>query len=306
MNKAVAVIYGLAIVGGLATLVAVVRDEGHDRAKPGLPVADTPIQPVQIAASGIVEASTGTIAIGTPVAGIVSRMVVSWGDRVVKGQPLFQIDARDVADTRAAAVAQVAAARATLAPAEQKLRAAERLQADGFVTKQELVQRRGEYQAAAAAIAAARADIARIDAEIARRTVRAPVSGRILKIEVRPGEFAGGSTGSSPVLLMGSDSPLYIRADVDEHDAWRVKPGIAATAYVPGNHTLNTRLNFVRIEPYVLPKTSLTGSATERTDTRVLQVIYSFDPKTLPVYIGQQVDVVIGEGGATASTHKSS
>jgi len=52
-------------------------------------------------------------------------------------------------------------------------------------------------------------------------------------------------------------------------------------------------LHFVRIERYVVPKTSLTGASTERTDTRVLQVIYSFDHGTLPVYIGQRMNVFI-------------
>jgi hypothetical protein len=32
---------------------------------------------------------------------------------------------------------------------------------------------------------------------------------------------------------------------------------------------------------------------TERVDTRVLQVIYSFDPTGLPVHVGQQVEVFI-------------
>ena len=36
-------------------------------------------------------------------------------------------------------------------------------------------------------------------------------------------------------------------------------------------------LSFVRVEPYVVPKKSLTGDNTERVDTRVLQVIYAFD-----------------------------
>lgn len=303
MNKAVAAILVLAIVGGGATLGAVMLDEGHDSARPAA-ISDRDTGPAQVAASGIVEASTGTIAVGTPVAGIVALMDVSWGDLVTKGQPLFQIDDREVADTRATAVAQLAAANAALPPTAQKLAAANRLHSDGFVTKQDLVQRRADYDAAQSAVEAARAQIARIDTEIARRTVRAPVSGRILKINVRRGEFADTMTGASPVILMGGDDPLYVRADVDEHDAWRVKPGVAATAYVPGNHALHTRLQFVRIEPYVLPKTSLTGSPTERTDTRVLQVIYSFDPKTLPVYIGQQVDVVIGGPGASPSPGK--
>jgi hypothetical protein len=49
----------------------------------------------------------------------------------------------------------------------------------------------------------------------------------------------------------------------------------------------------VRFEPYVIPKKSLTGSPSERTDTRVLQAIYRLAPEAMPVYVGQQVDVFI-------------
>ena len=60
-----------------------------------------------------------------------------------------------------------------------------------------------------------------------------------------------------------------------------------------GNKDLSTPLNFVSVEPYVIPKRSLTGDSSERVDTRVLQVIYAFDAKALPVYVGQQMDVYI-------------
>jgi hypothetical protein len=66
-------------------------------------------------------------------------------------------------------------------------------------------------------------------------------------------------------------------------------------------------LTFVRFEPSVVPKVALTGDSTERTDTRVLQAIYGIDPtadKTnaeFPrVFVGQQMDVFIGEGGASS------
>jgi HlyD family secretion protein len=53
-------------------------------------------------------------------------------------------------------------------------------------------------------------------------------------------------------------------------------------------------LEFVHIEPYVIPKVSLTGASTERVDTRVLQVIFSMNrPDEPPLYVGQQVDVFI-------------
>jgi hypothetical protein len=55
------------------------------------------------------------------------------------------------------------------------------------------------------------------------------------------------------------------------------------------------------VEPYVTPKTSLTGSSSERVDTRVLQVIYRFDRRAIPAYVGQQVDVFIETPEAPAS-----
>ena len=42
-----------------------------------------------------------------------------------------------------------------------------------------------------------------------------------------------------------------------------------------------------------MPKRSLTGDSTERVDTRVLQVIYRFDPAGAALFVGQQVDVFI-------------
>ena len=49
----------------------------------------------------------------------------------------------------------------------------------------------------------------------------------------------------------------------------------------------------MRVEPYIIPKRSLTGGTTERVDTRVLQVLYAFTPEVLGAYVGQQLDVFI-------------
>jgi hypothetical protein len=54
------------------------------------------------------------------------------------------------------------------------------------------------------------------------------------------------------------------------------------------------QLEFVRFEPLVIPKKSLTGDATERVDTRVLQVIYRLQkPVPAALFAGQQMDVFI-------------
>ena len=79
-------------------------------------------------------------------------------------------------------------------------------------------------------------------------------------------------------------------------------PNLAATAYLKGDSTQPIPLEFVRIEPYVIPKQSLTGSSIERVDTRVLQVIYRFAARPgRTIYVGQQMDIYIDETSATAA-----
>jgi hypothetical protein len=86
---------------------------------------------------------------------------------------------------------------------------------------------------------------------------------------------------------------LHVRVDIDENDAWKFQPCAPAVASVRGNPELKTPLQYVRTDPDVIPKVTLTGDTTQRTDTRVLQVVYSFDPAALPVYVGQLMDVFI-------------
>ena len=102
---------------------------------------------------------------------------------------------------------------------------------------------------------------------------------------------------ATPLMVLGDTQTLHVRVDVDENDAWRIRPDSRAHASLRGNADLKTDLTFVRIEPYVVPKRSLTGDATERVDTRVLQVLYSFKRGALPAYVGQQMDVFIDSGG---------
>jgi hypothetical protein len=76
----------------------------------------------------------------------------------------------------------------------------------------------------------------------------------------------------------------------------------AALARLRGNPEISASLAFVRFEPYVLPKRSLTGEATERVDVRVLQAIYEFAPSEFPAFVGQQVDVFIAAPSRAAAT----
>src|SRR5215475_12784754 len=74
---------------------------------------------------------------------------------------------------------------------------------------------------------------------------------------------------------------------------WRIRAGSAAEAAERGDGAHKVQLEFVRFEPYVAPKKSLTGDSTERVDTRVLQVIYRFKDLGVSFRVGQQMDIFI-------------
>lgn len=150
-----------------------------------------------------------------------------------------------------------------------------------------------DLEIAQAQVDSAKAQVEATRTELERLTVNAPVDGQVLQLNVRVGEFATAGVMTTPLVLLGDIETLHVRVDVDENDAWRVRPSSKAVASLRGNSAMKTDLTFVRIEPYVVPKRSLTGESTERVDTRVLQVIYAFKRADFPVYVGQQMDVFI-------------
>jgi multidrug resistance efflux pump len=235
-----------------------------------------------------------------------------------------------------AATAKVKEAEANLAKVENRLKVGEGLEPGVSISSEDLANRRfdvdtgraalasaqaqveqikpqiasaeGQVQQVKTQIASARAQVEQIKAQIEIRTVRAPVSGRILQLTTRLGEYAQSGSLATPLVLLGNDTTLHVRVDIDENDAWRFRPCAAAVASLRGNPEIKTSLQYVRTDPDVIPKTLLTGDTTQRTDTRVLQVIYSFNPASLPLYVGQLMDVFIEApqlGETTSGQHQT-
>ncbi len=163
---------------------------------------------------------------------------------------------------------------------------------------------------AEASVAQADAQVRQTEIEIERLTVTAPWFGwkivsvgreepddagveyEVLQVNVRPGEYVGNVAGQALVVL-GVVGKLHVRVDLDENDISRFDTRFVGVAKPRGNPNASFPLTFVRVEPYVVPKKSLTGAGTERVDTRVLQVLYALDPKGQPLYVGQQMDVFL-------------
>src|SRR5215472_2452834 len=246
-----------------------------------------------VAAVGLVETSTENIAVGTDIAGVVTKISVAVGSRVKAGDPLFSIDSRATRAELATRHAAVQVAEAELAEAKYQLELGQRLTEQKVLSVEENRNRGYAAQKAEAQLAQARAQLKSTETDLDRLTVRAPVDGQVLQVKVHLGEFAPTGALPTPLILLGNVDKLHVRVDVEEHEAWCIRPEAKAAAAVRGNSDLKTPLTFVRFEPFVVPKKSLTGDSTERVDTRVLQVIYRIEDNKVPLFVGQQMNVFI-------------
>lgn len=264
------------------------------------PVADPPRVEFanRISGAGIVEASTRNISVGAHIPGIVARVHVKVGERVGAGSPLFSIDDRTRRADLAVRETRVREAEANLQDLRAQLEIAEKVKDPRAISAEDLNKRRFAVQAAEARLANAAAEVRAAQVDLDLLTVRAPVDGAVLQVNVRPGEYAASGVTAQPLVLLGSLERLHVRVDIDENDAWRFTEKARAVAYVRGNPNLKTDLRFEYVENYVIPKRSLTGESTERVDTRVMQVVYSFSRSDLPVFPGQLMDVYIEDRSA--------
>lgn len=304
----------LAAVGGIF-LMAQVLQVIHASESPTIP--PPPVTPPEkpyasnIAGTGILEALSENVSIGVPQSGLVTEVSVKVSDKVKKGDPLMKIDDRELQAQLINQHAAVAVAKATLdlkqanlAKVQDMLDRMNAVPDKRAISMDDLHNRTNDVLVAKADRSAAEAQLKSSEAAVAssetllnRLTILAPRDGTIIQVNIRAGEYASTQPHSAPILL-GDLDKLQVRTDIDEQSASRIRQGQPAKAFIKGDTEHAISLTFVRIEPYVIPKVSLTGSSTERVDTRVLQVIYSLQkPADQPLYVGQQMDVFIDSGG---------
>lgn len=295
----------LAIIGAAFGLFMVFHTQKEiPTPKVLFPPAQSPF-PNAIASVGIIEASSENIVVGTPFDEIVKQICVIEGDYVNEGDILFVLDLRNFEAQLDVAKAQVKAAEVNLANAAVQFSFYTRLRDKRAVSEQMYEQARYNCLEAEANLEVALANVRIVEANIDRSIIRAPVSGEILQVNFHVGEIAlvlppafdppaiWQSAQNGNYILMGTVSPLQVRTDIDEADAWKYEKGSRATAFVRGNRNISFPLTFCRVEPYMIVKPFFTGAVIERIDTRVLQIIYQFDKGNLPVYPGQLLDVFI-------------
>ena len=168
------------------------------------------------------------------VAGPVEAVLFREGDVVRAGQPLFQIDARtfDATVARARADLKLAQAREALMASEADR--AKQLHTDRAIAVEELDRRVAAHAEAQARRAAADAALQTAALERDFTLVRAPISGRIGRALVTPGNFVAAGVNPTPLASIVSVAPLHVNFDVSDRGVIERLGGLRGKTGVTG------------------------------------------------------------------------
>jgi len=143
------------------------------------------------------------------------------GSLVRKGDLLFTIDAAPYIAEVEKADAQVRAAETNLAFARSELERGLRMTANQTIAQRDLDTRMNNVREAEANVSAAQAVAKAARLNLSYTEVRAPISGRVGKIEVTAGNLVNGGSGAPVLTTIVSTNPIYVSFDADERAVQR-------------------------------------------------------------------------------------
>jgi multidrug efflux system membrane fusion protein len=213
---------GLAVTGVSVAVFGVSSSSAQSGAPaeaPATPVSVATVVPSEVAVwdefSGRLEA-VERVDIRSRVAGTLQAVHFREGTLVKKGELLLSMDPAPYAADVERADAQVAAAQARVAQAKGEQERSQRLWNEQAISKREFDERTNGQREADANLRAAQAALQTAQLSLGYTQVRAPVAGRVGKLEVTVGNLVPAGPGGPVLTTLVSVSPIYASFDADE------------------------------------------------------------------------------------------
>jgi membrane fusion protein, multidrug efflux system len=245
----------LGVGAGAFALCATHAESKAAAAQPqAIPVAVATVEEAEVTMwdefSGRLEA-VERVDVRSRVAGQVKSVHFAEGALVKKGDLLVRIDPDPYAAEVERAQAQVVAAQARVSYAKSEHQRARRLWDESAIARRELDERVNAEQEAEANLRGAQAALQSARLNLSYTEVRAPVSGRVGRLEVTVGNLVAAGPGAPVLTTLVSVNPIYASFDADEHVVLRalheVKRDVAVEAetVTNGGRTLRGRLQLI-------------------------------------------------------------
>ncbi|EYC52200.1 RND transporter MFP subunit [Hylemonella gracilis str. Niagara R] len=200
-------------------------------APPPMPVSVATVTESDVSAweefSGRIEA-IDRVDIRPRVAGVIQAMHFREGALVAKGDLLISIDPAPYEAEVARAAAQAAAAQARVTFATNEYARARLLWAEKAIAQREHDDRQNTLREAEANLKAAQAQLQVAQLNLDYTQVRAPVAGRIGKLETTVGNLVAAGPGAPVLTTLVSVHPIYASFDADERVIARALKGLSA------------------------------------------------------------------------------
>lgn len=205
-------------------------------------VADRGPVHVFVEETGVVEPERQVI-VKSPISGVVQKLAVREGDRVVAGQVLARV-VPDIAQANSFARirSEIAAAEITRDNAKQEWERGQALLPMNGITTEELARRHTTYLQAENQLRAAKDQLRLVEAsgvtagEAQWATITAPAAGVIIKRGVEEGETVVGGTstfgGGTELFTIADLSALRVKAAINEVDIGKVAVNDSVTLTV--------------------------------------------------------------------------
>lgn len=150
------------------------------------------------------------------VSGAVQSVHFREGSLVKQGDLLITVDPAPYAAEVDRAEAQVAAAQARVSYTRSELERATRLLQESAIAQREHDERQNAQREADANLRAAQAALQTARLNLGYTQVRAPVAGRVGRIEITQGNLVASGPGAPVLTTLVSVSPIYASFDTDE------------------------------------------------------------------------------------------
>jgi len=186
---------------------------------------------VEVSATGIIE-PINQVEIKSKASGLIEELRIEEADFVNKGDLICRLDQRDTKNLYDQSVADLEVAEATVKQSQSDFNRKKDLYEKGLISAEEFDQAKLALVQAEAQVVRVKIDVDNNDIRLKDTIVRSPIKGIILTKDVEEGQIISSGissvTGGTLIATVADMNEIYVKADVDEVDIGRIKPGMSA------------------------------------------------------------------------------